>query len=92
MSFNSKSEVIGQCAMNGVVHAGQAMVDLMVVHVMLTVGVTNFHHQVILLLLPPVPFWPLLGVAVLHHQNAPPTRWCILVGQMWRHLAHHYWG
>lgn len=43
--------------MDSMVHA---MVDLMVVHVAMAGGGANVHHQIILLILGPVPLCPIL--------------------------------
>lgn len=57
------------------------MVHLMVVYVVLA-GSGTIHHQIILLLWP-IPFCPILRIAMLHHQDAPSTRWCGVVGEAW---------
>lgn len=85
-----KLEVIRQCAVDGVVQTKWTMVDLLMVHEVLACGRTIIHHQ-ILLLLPPVPLCSILRVAMLHHQDAPPSCWCGEVGQVWRLLTHHHW-
>lgn len=57
------------------------MVDLMELHMVLAGGGTIIHHQIILLLRP-VPLCPVLRIAMLHHQDAPSTCWCCVVGEV----------
>lgn len=66
-----------------------AVMELMVVHVVLAGGGTNVHHQILLLLLWPVPLCPILRVAVLHHQDAPSARRRVVLREAGRHLLHH---
>lgn len=63
------------------------MGDLMLVHMVLAGCWTIFHHQ-ILLLLCPVPLCPILRIAMLHHQYAPSSCWCGVVGEARRLLGH----
>lgn len=67
------------------------MVDLMVVHVMLAGGGTIIHHQIFILFCS-VSLCPILRIAVLHHQDAPSTSRCGVVGQACWLLAHHHRG
>lgn len=83
-------EVIRESAVNSVVMAQGSMVHLMVVHVVLASGGAIIHHQIILLL-SPVPLYPILRITMLHHQDASSSCWCIVVGKVWRLLVHHRW-
>lgn len=73
-------EVIRESAVNSVVLPWCAMVDLMVVHMVLAGGGTVTRHQIILL--HPVLLCSVLRIAMLHHQDAPSTCWCGVVGEV----------
>lgn len=64
------------------------MVELMLVHVVLAGGGTIIHYEIVLIL-PPVPLHTILGIAMLHHHDAPPTRRCVVVREARRLLAYH---
>lgn len=76
--------------MDSPVQAGDAMVHVVVVNVVLTGGWNVIHHQIILFILCPVRLRPILRVAVLHHQDAPSTCRRVVVGEVRRHLIHHH--